>query len=179
MLACGGRWPRSEEEKARARHCGFVAFVNRDDAGRAKDEMNETEVSGYVMRIGWGKAVAKPSPALTLASVQVKARRRGVGCPPLRMRGPVYARPSRVDDRMLSIGGAARACFPMKSIQTAAARAPFRACRRHVRHTPMYTPTRVNVHRRSCSVEARPDARALRRFVHDCCRHGLLRRAQP
>jgi len=66
-------WPRSEEEKARARHCGFVAFVNRADAAAAKDEMNETEMYGYVMRIGWGKAVAKPSPAITLANIQARA----------------------------------------------------------------------------------------------------------
>ena len=64
-------WPRSEEEKARARHCGFVAFVNRKDAAAAKDDLNEIELRGHVMRIGWGKAVAKPSPALTLASIQV------------------------------------------------------------------------------------------------------------
>lgn len=26
---------------------------------------------GHIMRIGWGKAVSKPAPALTLASIQV------------------------------------------------------------------------------------------------------------
>eukprot|EP00310_Coccolithus_braarudii_P021851 CAMPEP_0183345332 /NCGR_PEP_ID=MMETSP0164_2-20130417/10796_1 /TAXON_ID=221442 /ORGANISM="Coccolithus pelagicus ssp braarudi, Strain PLY182g" /LENGTH=471 /DNA_ID=CAMNT_0025516465 /DNA_START=45 /DNA_END=1456 /DNA_ORIENTATION=- len=85
-------WPRSEEEKARARHCGFVAFVNRNDAAAAKDEMNETELYGYVMRIGWGKAVAKPSPAITLANIQARAAQgaaaiTGNAIPPLHAMG--------------------------------------------------------------------------------------------
>lgn len=28
-------WPRSEEERARGRNCGFVAFMNRNDGERA------------------------------------------------------------------------------------------------------------------------------------------------
>ena len=48
-------WPRSEEEKARQRLCGFVAYVHRKDAAVAKEAMNESEFQGYVMRIGWGK----------------------------------------------------------------------------------------------------------------------------
>ncbi len=28
-------WPRSEEERARGRNCGFVAFMNRKDGERA------------------------------------------------------------------------------------------------------------------------------------------------
>ena len=40
----------------RQRLNGFVAFVKRADAAQAKDEMNETELNGFVMRIGWGKA---------------------------------------------------------------------------------------------------------------------------
>ena len=67
-------WPRTEEERQRARHCGFVAFVNRDDAAKAKDAMNEKEIMGYVLRVGWGKAVAKPAPALTLAAIQARTQ---------------------------------------------------------------------------------------------------------
>lgn len=29
-------WPRTEEERARQRNCGFVSFHNRDDADEAK-----------------------------------------------------------------------------------------------------------------------------------------------
>jgi U2-associated protein SR140 len=32
-------WPRTEEEHRRQRNCGFVAFMNREDAQAAKDEM--------------------------------------------------------------------------------------------------------------------------------------------
>lgn len=33
-------WPRTEEEKARNRNCGFVAFMNRKDAERAMRKLN-------------------------------------------------------------------------------------------------------------------------------------------
>ena len=61
-------WPRTEEEHARNRLCGFVAFVGRSDADKARNELNETDFNGHVMRIGWGKKVAQVTPALTLAS---------------------------------------------------------------------------------------------------------------
>ena len=32
-------WPRTEEERARNRNCGFVAFMKRDDGERALNEM--------------------------------------------------------------------------------------------------------------------------------------------
>ena len=32
-------WPRTEEEKARNRNCGFVAFMKRKDAERALDAL--------------------------------------------------------------------------------------------------------------------------------------------
>jgi len=33
-------WPRSDEEKARGRNCGFVAFMNRKDGERALKHIN-------------------------------------------------------------------------------------------------------------------------------------------
>lgn len=33
-------WPRSEEEKARQRNCGFVAFMSRKDGERALKNLN-------------------------------------------------------------------------------------------------------------------------------------------
>jgi U2-associated protein SR140 len=33
-------WPRSDEEKARGRNCGFVAFMNRKDGERALKSLN-------------------------------------------------------------------------------------------------------------------------------------------
>ena len=32
-------WPRTEEEKARNRNCGFVAYMNRSDGERALKEL--------------------------------------------------------------------------------------------------------------------------------------------
>jgi len=33
-------WPRSDEERARNRNCGFVAFMNRKDGERAMRALN-------------------------------------------------------------------------------------------------------------------------------------------
>ena len=33
-------WPRTDEERARNRNCGFVAFMNRRDAERALKALN-------------------------------------------------------------------------------------------------------------------------------------------
>ena len=63
-------WPRTEEEHQRQRLCGFVAFVERADAAAAMNALNDTEYGGYIMRIGWGKKVSQPAPALTLAAFQ-------------------------------------------------------------------------------------------------------------
>jgi U2-associated protein SR140 len=32
-------WPRTEEERARGRNCGFVAFMNRKDGERALNNL--------------------------------------------------------------------------------------------------------------------------------------------
>ena len=32
-------WPRTDEERRRQRNCGFVAFMNRNEAQAAKEEM--------------------------------------------------------------------------------------------------------------------------------------------
>ncbi|XP_044741339.1 U2 snRNP-associated SURP motif-containing protein isoform X2 [Chrysoperla carnea] len=53
-------WPRSEEEKARGRNCGFVAFMNRKDGERALRNLNGKDVMGYEMKLGWGKCVPIP-----------------------------------------------------------------------------------------------------------------------
>ncbi|XP_067010744.2 U2 snRNP-associated SURP motif-containing protein isoform X2 [Anabrus simplex] len=53
-------WPRSDEEKARGRNCGFVAFMNRKDGERALKYLNGKDVMSYEMKLGWGKAVPIP-----------------------------------------------------------------------------------------------------------------------
>jgi len=69
-------WPRSEEERRLRNHCGFVAFVDRKDAARAKEELNETDPSGVgiPMKIGWGKAVARPTAPLSIGDITARAK---------------------------------------------------------------------------------------------------------
>ncbi|XP_063900435.1 U2 snRNP-associated SURP motif-containing protein-like [Zophobas morio] len=54
-------WPRSAEEHSRGRNCGFVAFMNREDAAKSKDALDGKELLGYELRVGWGKCVTLPS----------------------------------------------------------------------------------------------------------------------
>ena len=53
-------WPRTQEEKDRNRNCGFVSFMDRESAAQALKNMDGKELLGYVMRVGWGKAVPIP-----------------------------------------------------------------------------------------------------------------------
>lgn len=40
-------WPRSDEEKARQRNCGFVAFMSRKDGERALKNLNGENITKY------------------------------------------------------------------------------------------------------------------------------------
>lgn len=40
-------WPRTDEERARERNCGFVAFMNRRDAERALKNLNGKQISRF------------------------------------------------------------------------------------------------------------------------------------
>ncbi|KAK5639350.1 hypothetical protein RI129_011842 [Pyrocoelia pectoralis] len=53
-------WPRSDEEKARGRNCGFVAYMSRKDGERALRSLNGKDILGYEMKLGWGKSVIIP-----------------------------------------------------------------------------------------------------------------------
>ncbi|XP_075426207.1 U2 snRNP-associated SURP motif-containing protein isoform X3 [Ascaphus truei] len=53
-------WPRTDEERARERNCGFVAFMNRRDAERALKNLNGKQIMAFEMKLGWGKAVPIP-----------------------------------------------------------------------------------------------------------------------
>ncbi|CAH0562288.1 unnamed protein product [Brassicogethes aeneus] len=53
-------WPRSDEEKARGRNCGFVAYMSRKDGERALRNLNGKDIVGYEMKLGWGKSVIIP-----------------------------------------------------------------------------------------------------------------------
>ncbi|XP_028290905.1 U2 snRNP-associated SURP motif-containing protein-like [Gouania willdenowi] len=53
-------WPRTDEERARERNCGFVAFMNRRDAERALKNLNGKSIMNFEMKLGWGKGVPIP-----------------------------------------------------------------------------------------------------------------------
>ncbi|KAE9000971.1 hypothetical protein PF011_g13956 [Phytophthora fragariae] len=64
-------WPRSEEERARRRNCGFVSFYERRDADDARVNLDNKELEGQPIIVGWGKAV----------KIQPRARAPGVLLP--------------------------------------------------------------------------------------------------
>ncbi|XP_051984742.1 U2 snRNP-associated SURP motif-containing protein-like isoform X2 [Xyrauchen texanus] len=53
-------WPRTDEERARERNCGFVAFMTRRDAERALKNLNGKMLMNFEMKLGWGKGVPIP-----------------------------------------------------------------------------------------------------------------------
>lgn len=62
-------WPRTDEERARKRNCGFVSFVSRDAANEARGDLNGYELEGMELAVGWGKAVkinATPVPPVVV-----------------------------------------------------------------------------------------------------------------
>ena len=60
-------WPRGEEadtRRSKGRNCGFVAFMTRSSAEKAKEEMDGRILHGLDLRIGWGKSIPLPSTPL-------------------------------------------------------------------------------------------------------------------
>ena len=53
-------YPRTEEEKLRGKHCGFVAFMSRVDGERSLAALGGKCIEGFEMRMGWGKPVPIP-----------------------------------------------------------------------------------------------------------------------
>lgn len=54
-------WPRDEEQRLRGRNTGFVAFMNRKDAEKARDALDGVALCGFILQVGWGKPVPLPS----------------------------------------------------------------------------------------------------------------------
>lgn len=54
-------WPRTQEEKDKGNNCGFVSFMTRQDASDAIKGLDGKDVEGFIMRVGWGKAVPLPA----------------------------------------------------------------------------------------------------------------------
>ena len=53
-------WPRTDDEKARGRNCGFVAYMSRSDGERALSHLLGRDIDGFEMKMGWGKPVPIP-----------------------------------------------------------------------------------------------------------------------
>jgi U2-associated protein SR140 len=55
-------WPRGAgaREPGRTKLCGFVAFMLRNDAEKALEELTGKVIEDAELKIGWGKAVAIP-----------------------------------------------------------------------------------------------------------------------
>ena len=53
-------WPRTEDEKARNRNCGFVAYMSRKDGERALSHLLGKNIDNFEMKMGWGKPVPIP-----------------------------------------------------------------------------------------------------------------------
>eukprot|EP00727_Mastigamoeba_balamuthi_P013353 m51a1_g8640 putative u2 snrnp-associated surp motif-containing (554) ;mRNA; r:1399-3713 len=68
-------WPRGgdEAERGRARHCGFVAFMRREDAELAKRSMSSATIEGLEIKLQWSKAVPLPVRAAGAAGAAAAA----------------------------------------------------------------------------------------------------------
>ena len=53
-------WPRTDDEKARGRNCGFVAYMSRKDGERALTNLLGKDIDGFEMKMGWGKPIPIP-----------------------------------------------------------------------------------------------------------------------
>ena len=54
-------WPRDEEQRRRGKNTGFVAFMNREDAEKAKTALDGVTLHDLQLAVGWGKAVPLPA----------------------------------------------------------------------------------------------------------------------
>lgn len=95
-------WPRTDEERARERNCGFVAFMNRRDAERALKHLNGTKLFWYLIFSSWSFPV--PIKMLFFFFLPIKGKMimnfemklgwgKGVPIPP----HPIYIPPSMME----------------------------------------------------------------------------------
>ncbi|KAJ8923649.1 hypothetical protein NQ315_010229 [Exocentrus adspersus] len=89
-------WPRSDEEKARGRNCGFVAYMARKDGERALRNLNGKDIFGYEMKLGWGKSVIIPPHPIYIPPVLLE-----IAQPPPPSGLPFNAQPALKDRDVL------------------------------------------------------------------------------
>eukprot|EP00795_Rhopilema_esculentum_P016431 gene16431-7840_t len=68
-------WPRTDEEKARNRNCGFVAYMNRGDGEKALRDLMGKDIMGFDMRLGWGKSVPIPPQPIYVPPEMIEAQK--------------------------------------------------------------------------------------------------------
>lgn len=59
-------WPRTDEERARNRNSGFVAYMDRTEAEMALKSLNGVNIKGYGIKLDWAKPVAMPPQPIAL-----------------------------------------------------------------------------------------------------------------
>lgn len=68
-------WPRTDEERARKRNCGFVSFETRAAADEARLNLHDVELDGLRLSVGWGKAVVPVKVPVTVQSSEGRVLR--------------------------------------------------------------------------------------------------------
>ena len=63
-------WPRTDEERERQRNSGFVQFMERRGAERAKNALDGTTLNERQITISFGKPCARPAVAMYPATMQ-------------------------------------------------------------------------------------------------------------
>lgn len=69
-------WPRTDEEKARGRNTGFVAFDTREQAVDAMASMWDSEIAGQRIKLGWGKPIKGASETASATPASSKPPRK-------------------------------------------------------------------------------------------------------
>jgi U2-associated protein SR140 len=54
-------WPRDDEQRRRGKNTGFVAFMRREDAEKARDALDGVMLRDLQLSLGWGKSVPLPA----------------------------------------------------------------------------------------------------------------------
>lgn len=116
-------WPRTDEERARNRNCGFVAFMCRKDAERALKYLNGKSIMGYEMKLGWGKAVPIPPHP-----VYIPPKLLELTMPPPQSGLPFNAQPAPEDENKVKNLKLTPETFNDPEIQGIIERATVRVC---------------------------------------------------
>lgn len=81
-------WPRDEEQRRRGWNTGFVAFMARQDAAKALNEMDGIMFHDHILSLAWGENVPIPAvpiwPPSAGAENPESTRKRSINAPPIK-----------------------------------------------------------------------------------------------